>query len=123
MTLRPWRLPYVGYRCLGGFFGSTECGLSAAFTTEKRAGSDALLFTEHPAAHYDFVTDGHTGLVDGVLLVPGAETKGMLVYPRSTVTEHDALGSQDLVRRVRAGDGMMFLCHLEERMDSRQEST
>jgi len=83
----------------------------------KRAGTDALLFTEHPAAHYDFVTDGHTGLVDGVLLVPGAETKGMLVYPRSTVPEHDALGPQDLVRRVRAGDGMTFLCHLEERMD------
>ena len=83
----------------------------------KRAGTDALLFTEHPAAHYDFVTDGHTGLVDGVLLVPGAETKGMLVYPRSSVPEHDALGSQDLVRRVRAGDGMTFLCHLEERMD------
>ena len=83
----------------------------------KRAGTDALLFTEHPAAHYDFVADGHSGIVDGVLLVPGAETKGMLVYPRSTVPEHDALGSQDLVRRVRAGDGMMFLCHLEERMD------
>jgi len=83
----------------------------------KGAGTDAILFTEHPAAHYDFVTDGHTGLVDGVLLVPGAETKGMLVYPRTSVPEHDALQSQDLVRRVRAGDGMTFLCHLEERMD------
>lgn len=83
----------------------------------KRAGTDALLFTEHPAPHYDFVTDGHSGLVDGVLLVPGAETKGMLVYPRASVPEHDALQSQDLVRRVGAGDGMTFLSHLEERMD------
>ena len=83
----------------------------------KRAGTDALLFTEHPAPHYDFVTDGHSGLVDGVLLVPGAETKGMLVYPRASVPEHDALQPQDLVRRVRAGDGLTFLSHLEERMD------
>ena len=93
--------------------GTIESIVAAA----KRAGTDALLFTEHPAAHYDFVADGHTGLVDGVLLVPGAETKGCLVYPRTSVPEHDALGSQDLVRRVRAGDGMTFLSHLEERMD------
>lgn len=83
----------------------------------KRAGTDALLFSEHPAPHYDFVTDGHSGVVDGVLLVPGAETKGMLVYPRASVPQHDALESQDLARRIGAGEGMTFLSHLEERMD------
>ena len=83
----------------------------------KRAGTDAILFTEHPAAHYDFVTDGHSGLVDGVLLVPGAETKGMLVYPRQSVPGHDALEPQDLARRVGGSRGMSFLSHLEERMD------
>lgn len=83
----------------------------------KRAGTDVILFSEHPAAHYDFVTDGHSGLVDGVLLVPGAETKGMLVYPREPVPGHEALEPQDLVRRVGPGRGMTFLSHLEERMD------
>ena len=83
----------------------------------KRAGTDAILFSEHPAAHYDFVTDGHSGLVDGVLLVPGAETKGMLVYPRQSVPGHDALEPQDLARRVGGSRGMSFLSHLEERMD------
>lgn len=83
----------------------------------RRAGSDAILFTEHPAAHYDFVADGHSGIVDGVLLVPGAETKGLLAYPRATLPGHDALEPGDLVRRIGSGGGMAFLSHLEERMD------
>ena len=109
------------YRCNlhvhSAFSHDSRGKIESIVAAAKRAGTDALLFTEHPASHYDFVTDGHTGLVDGVLLVPGAETQGMLVYPRRTVPEHDALEAQDLVRRVRAGDGMTFLCHLEERMD------
>lgn len=91
--------------------------IGAIVAAAKRAGTDAILFTEHPAPHYDFVADGHSGIVDGVLLVPGAETKGMLVYPRASVPEHEALEPQDLVRRVRPGGGMTFLSHLEERMD------
>jgi hypothetical protein len=109
------------YRCNlhvhSSFSHDSRGKIAEIVAAAKRAGSDALLFTEHPAAHYDFVTDGHTGLVDGVLLVPGAETKGMLVYPRASVPEHETLEPQDLVRRVRSGDGMTFLSHLEERME------
>ena len=79
------------YRCNlhvhSAFSHDSRGKIESIVAAAKRAGTDALLFTEHPAAHYDFVTDGHTGLVDGVLLVPGAETKGMLVYPRRTVPE------------------------------------
>ena len=109
------------YRCNlhvhSAFSHDSRGKIESIVAAAKRAGTDAILFSEHPAAHYDFVADGHSGLVDGVLLVPGAETKGLLVYPRTSVPEHDTLEPQDLVRRVRAGDGMMFLCHLEERMD------
>src|SRR6185436_8147446 len=42
-------------------------------TAAKRAGTQVLLFTEHPADSYDFFRDGHHGTIDGVLLVPGAE--------------------------------------------------
>ena len=38
----------------------------------KATGTRVLLFTEHPADHYDFYKDGHRGLKDGVLLIPGA---------------------------------------------------
>ena len=109
------------YRCNlhvhSAFSHDSRGKIGAIVAAAKRAGTDALLFTEHPAAHYDFVTDGHSGIVDGVLLVPGAETKGMLVYPRRSVPGHDALEPQDLVRRVEGGRGMTFLSHLEERMD------
>lgn len=113
--------PLREYRCNlhvhSAFSHDSRGRIEAIVAAAKRAGTDAILFTEHPAAHYDFVTDGHSGLVDGVLLVPGAETKGMLVYPEASVPEHDSLQPQDLVRRVGARGGMTFLSHLEERMD------
>jgi hypothetical protein len=113
--------PLREYRCNlhvhSAFSHDSRGKIEEIVAAAKRAGTDALLFTEHPAPHYDFVADGHAGVVDGVLLVPGAETKGMLVYPRGSVPEHDALEPQDLVRRIGAGDGMTFLSHLEERMD------
>lgn len=82
-----------------------------------KAGTQVLMFTEHPAPHYDFVTDGHQGMRDGVLLIPGAEMKGMLVYPRESVKSVESLNSQDLSLHVRGREGQTFLSHLEERMD------
>jgi hypothetical protein len=83
----------------------------------RKAGTQVLMFTEHPADHYDFVKDGHQGLNDGVLLIPGAEMKGMLVYPRESVKSVESLDSQDLSLHVRGRSGLTFLSHLEERMD------
>ncbi len=86
-------------------------------TAAKLAGTHAIMFTEHPADHYDFVTDGHAGLRDGVLLIPGAELKGLHVYARESLKGFDSLEPQDLSLRVRGQGGQTFLCHLEERMD------
>lgn len=113
----PWREYRCNLHVHSAFSHDSRGKIDGIVAAAKRAGTDAILFTEHPATHYDFVADGHRGIVDGVLLVPGAETKGMLVYPRASVPEHDALEPQDLVRRVRPGGGMTFLSHLEERMD------
>lgn len=93
--------------------GKIEEIVSAA----KKAGTQVLMFTEHPAPHYDFVLDGHQGMKDGVLCIPGAEMKGMLVYPRESVKTVETLESQDLSSHVRGRNGMTFLSHLEERMD------
>ena len=43
----------------------------------KAAGVQVLMFTEHPAPHYDFFVEGHRGLNNGVLCVPGAGPKGL----------------------------------------------
>ena len=86
-------------------------------TAAKAAGTKVLMFTEHPADHYDVFRDGHQGLRDGVLLIPGAETNGMLVYPRQSIKEFLKSTPQELSEIVRGRDGLTFLSHLEERMD------
>jgi hypothetical protein len=85
----------------------------------KEAGVRVVMFNDHPADSYDYFTDGHRGMVDGVLLVAGAETEGFLAYPtRSIQAEQAGLdGPQPFCDLVRRDDGMVFLSHLEQRLD------
>jgi hypothetical protein len=83
----------------------------------KRAGTEVLMFTEHPSKEKDFYLDGHQGMLDGVLLIPGAEMKGMLVYPTLSLRQYESSEPIDLARLVRNRGGHVFLSHLEERMD------
>ncbi|MBM3964173.1 MAG: hypothetical protein FJ308_03770 [Planctomycetes bacterium] len=83
----------------------------------KKAGTEVLLFTEHPSQEKDFFLDGHNGLHEGVLLIPGAEMKGMLVYPTMSLRPYEAADSQEITQLVRNRGGHVFLSHLEERMD------
>jgi hypothetical protein len=113
-TLREYRVNLHVHSLLSHDSRGTVAEIVAA---ARAAGTDAVFFTEHPTAAYDFVADGHAGLHDGVLLVPGAETQGLLLFPREPVPEHATLAPQDLVRRVRQRGGLAFLSHLEERLD------
>src|SRR5262249_40449037 len=61
--------------------------------------------------------DGHQGLKDGVLLIPGAETNGFLVYPTQSLRGLATRLPQEFCDLVRSRGGLMFLSHLEERMD------
>lgn len=83
----------------------------------KRAKTQILLFTEHPSQEKDFFLDGHQGFIDGVLCIPGAEMKGMLVYPTLSLTPFAAAEPQELTSLVQGRGGHVFLSHLEERMD------
>ncbi len=83
----------------------------------KEVGVKVIMFTEHPADHYDFFTDGHSGMRDGVLLIPGAEETGFLAYPTRSIQKEKTNSPQELADLVRRDDGLIFLCHLEERMD------
>jgi hypothetical protein len=83
----------------------------------KKVGTSVLMFTEHPADHYDYFKEGHHGRKDGVLLVPGAETQGFLVFPKQSLRGLKAGSPQEFSDLVRRGNGLTFLSHLEERMD------
>lgn len=80
-------------------------------------GVKVIMFTDHPADSYDTWHDGHRGMVEGVLLIPGAETNGLLCYPKASVQKSIKESPQELVNAVDKTGGMSFLCHLEERMD------
>lgn len=83
----------------------------------KAAGVTIVMFTEHPAPHYDTFKDGHRRTIDGVLMIPGAEQDGLQLYPQASFPREIQGGPQALVDAVRATKGQAFLCHLEERMD------
>jgi hypothetical protein len=83
----------------------------------KEAGVRVIMFSEHPATTYDYFLDGHRGVKDDVLLIPGAETEGFLAYPRRSIQGQKTESPQAFADLVRASGGLVFLCHLEERMD------
>ncbi len=83
----------------------------------KKVGTQIIMFTEHPSPQYDCFVDGHQGLKAGVLLIPGAEMHGLQVYPRASLQGSDQGSEQELCNQVAGRDGLLFLCHLEERMD------
>ena len=83
----------------------------------KATGTSVLMFNEHPAEHYDFFKEGHQGLKDGVLLIPGAESQGFLAYPTMSLRDLKPSTPKDFSELVRSRGGLTFVSHLEERMD------
>ncbi len=93
--------------------GSIEEILKAA----KACDTQVILFTDHPSADHDFFLEGYKGVRDGVLLIPGAEKDGFLLFPRSSIHGLKFASPQRLADHVGADDGLAFVSHLEERMD------
>jgi hypothetical protein len=113
--------PYQDYRANlhvhSGLSHDSRGTLAEIVAAARATGTRVLMFTEHPADHYDFFKDGHQGTRDGVLLIPGAETKGFLVYPTQSLRGQEGGSSQEFADLVRGRGGLLFLSHLEERMD------
>lgn len=83
----------------------------------KAAGIHAILLTDHFRPPRDFIDGRWRGFKDGVLFVPGSEIRGCLLYPEASVLDKMERPFPELLQAVTAGDGMMFLSHIEERMD------
>ncbi|HEV8000795.1 MAG TPA: hypothetical protein VGP63_13000 [Planctomycetaceae bacterium] len=99
-----------------GLSHDSRSPLSEVIAGAKKAGLRFIMFTEHPVPGHDYFKEGHHGLVDGVLLIPGAELTGLQAYPMGSVPEgpKDPQAQVDAVLKTH---GQVFLCHLEERMD------
>jgi hypothetical protein len=81
----------------------------------KKAGVHAVLHTDHFRPPRDFIDGRWRGLKDGVLFVPGSEAHGFLVYPTKSILPRMGLKGKDFIDTVTAGDGLIFLSHIEER--------
>jgi hypothetical protein len=112
---------YDDVRCLlhvhSSFSHDSRGTIEEIVKAAREAGVRVIMFSEHPANTYDYFVDGHRGMRDGVLLIPGAETEGFLAYPRQSVQKQKTGSPQELSNLVRSTGGMIFVCHLEERMD------
>ncbi len=112
---------YQDYRALlhvhSAFSHDSRGTIDEIRAAAKAAGVRVILFSEHPADHYDYFTDGHRGEKDGLLLVPGAETGGFLAYPTRSLKGQHTASPQEFADLVRRDDGLVFLSHLEERMN------
>lgn len=112
---------YRDYRAVlhahSAFSHDSRATIEEVVAGAKEAGVNAILFTEHPADHYDYFRDGHRGVNNGVVLIPGAETGGFLAYPTKSIQQEKTDSPQAFADLVRRDEGMIFLCHLEERMD------
>ncbi len=83
----------------------------------KKAGIHTVLLTDHFRPPRDFIDGRWRGLKEGVLFVPGSETHGFLVYPTKSILSRMDLKGKDFIDTVTAGEGMIFLSHIEERPD------
>jgi hypothetical protein len=81
----------------------------------KKAGVHAILLTDHFRPPRDFIDGRWRGLKEGVLFIPGSEVNGFLVYPMKSILPRMGLKGKDFISTVSAGDGMIFLSHIEER--------
>jgi hypothetical protein len=83
----------------------------------KKAGISAILLTDHFRPPRDFIDGRWRGIKDGVLFIPGSEIRGCLLYPEASVLDKMEKPFPELLQAVTAGDGMIFLSHVEERTD------
>src|ERR1017187_9801250 len=51
----------------------------------KKAGVHAILLTDHFRPPRDFIDGRWRGLKDGVLFIPGSESRGFLIYPMKSM--------------------------------------
>jgi hypothetical protein len=82
----------------------------------RKAGIKVIMLTDHLRPPRDFM-DSWRGLHDGVLFIPGSEALGFLVYPVHSIMDRINEPRAQLIASVTESNGLIFLSHIEERMD------
>lgn len=113
--------PYHDYRAVvhlhSQFSHDSRGTLEEIVAAAQATGTQSLLFSEHPSDAYDPVVNGYRGTKEGVLLVPGVETGGFLLFPTESLRGLEATDPQTLADQARQRGALVFLSHLEARPD------
>ena len=86
----------------------------------REVGLDVVFLSDHFRPPQDFMHSWR-GVKDGVLFVPGSESHGFLVHPDESVFEEMSGEKQALIEKVGSGMGMLFLSHVESKVDHSME--
>jgi hypothetical protein len=80
----------------------------------RRVHVEIVFLSDHPSPPRDFM-HGWRGIREGVLFIPGAETKnGYLLHPEKSVLDRLDAPVPELLAATTAGSGLAFLSHLED---------
>lgn len=82
----------------------------------KKVGVDCIFLTNHFRPPDDFM-DTWRGMHDGVLFIPGSETRGFLIHPMESMMDEMDLETDAFIEAVTRDGGLIFLSHLEARFD------
>ncbi len=113
----PWQEHRANLHVHSHWSHDSEGKIDEILEAAKAVGTTVLMFSEHPADHYDFFLQGHQGTRDGILMIPGAEMQGFLVYPTLSLRGLSPESPQELSDLVRGRSGHLFVSHPEERME------
>lgn len=115
------RAGWNDYRCIlhAHAEDSTHTGgtLPEMLADAKLAGVNAILLTDHFRPPRDFIEGRWRGLKEGVLFIPGSEIRGFLIHPMASMLGQMEQPGPEFIKTVTAGEGMIFLSHIEERSE------
>src|SRR5258708_3809851 len=87
------------YRCIlhAHAEDSTHTGgtLPEMLADAKKAGVPCILLTDHYPPPQDFIYGRWRGLKDGGLFIPGAEARGVLLYPEASILKKMDVATPD----------------------------
>lgn len=83
----------------------------------KKVNVGVIMLSDHHRPPKDFITDTWRGMYEGVLFIPGSESKGFLVYPMNSIMDKMELDTAAFVPVVTEGEGLIFLSHIEARVN------
>lgn len=81
----------------------------------KKSDVNAILLADHFRPPRDFIDGRWRGMKDGVLFIPGSEVRGFLAHPMASILDKMKAPDPEFEKTVSAGDGLIFLSHIEER--------